>query len=179
MSTAINKSAKISIVIFSTISFTLLFAAWLMFGVLAIPIQKEFQLTEIEFGWLTSIAILNGALWRLFFGIIADKYGGKKIFIIIMIISTIFCFLISNVSSFSHLLIYAFFLGISGNSFSVGIAWNSAWFEKKEQGFALGIFGAGNVGASVTKIIGPTLIVAIPAVGLFNGLIPEIGRAHD
>ncbi len=172
MSTAINKSAKISIVIFSTISFTLLFAAWLMFGVLAIPIQKEFQLTEIEFGWLTSIAILNGALWRLFFGIIADKYGGKKIFIIIMIISTIFCFLISNVSSFSHLLIYAFFLGISGNSFSVGIAWNSAWFEKKEQGFALGIFGAGNVGASVTKIIGPTLIVAIPAVGLFNGLIP-------
>lgn len=89
-----------------------------------------------------------------------------------MIISTIFCFLIGRATTFEQLLIYAFFLGIAGNSFSVGIAWNSAWFAKKEQGFALGIFGAGNVGASVTKIIGPTLILAVPITGYFNGLIP-------
>lgn len=163
---------KNSVVYLSTIGFTLLFAVWLMFGILAIPIQKEFNLSEIEFGWLTAIAILNGALWRLVFGIIADKYGGKKIFLVIIAISCVFCFLISYADSFNKLILYAFFLGIAGNSFSVGIAWNSAWFGKNEQGYALGLFGAGNVGASVTKIIGPTLIVLVPATGLLNGNIP-------
>ena len=36
----------------------------------------------------------------------------------------------------------------------------------------LGIFGGGNVGASVTKLIGPTLIALVPAAGLFGGLVP-------
>jgi NNP family nitrate/nitrite transporter-like MFS transporter len=63
-------------------------------------------------------------------------------------------------------------VGFAGNSFSVGIAWNSAWFPKDQQGFALGVFGAGNVGASVTKFIGPALIASIPAAGYLGGLIP-------
>jgi NNP family nitrate/nitrite transporter-like MFS transporter len=54
----------------------------------------------------------------------------------------------------------------------VGIAWNAAWFPKKRQGTALGVFGAGNVGASVTKLIGPVLIAALPAAGFFGGLVP-------
>lgn len=48
----------------------------------------------------------------------------------------------------------------------------SAWTPKNRQGFALGVFGAGNVGASVTKFIGPTLIAAVPAAGYASGLIP-------
>jgi MFS transporter, NNP family, nitrate/nitrite transporter len=57
----------------STIGFTLMFAVWLMFGILAIPIREEFGLTEQQFGWLTAIAILNGAFWRLAFGVLADR----------------------------------------------------------------------------------------------------------
>jgi NNP family nitrate/nitrite transporter-like MFS transporter len=64
------------------------------------------------------------------------------------------------------------FFGIAGNSFSVGIAWNAAWFTRERQGFALGTFGAGNVGASVTKLIGPALIAAVPTAGLLGGLVP-------
>ena len=30
----------------STIAFTLMFAVWLMFGILGVPIQKEFGLTD-------------------------------------------------------------------------------------------------------------------------------------
>jgi len=68
--------------------------------------------------------------------------------------------------------VWAFLVGIAGNSFSVGIAWNSAWYPAAQQGLALGIFGAGNVGASVTKLIGPALIAVIPAAGLAGGFIP-------
>ncbi|MFN3491203.1 MAG: MFS transporter, partial [Anaerolineales bacterium] len=57
-------------------------------------------------------------------------------------------------------------------AFSIGISWNSAWFPREQQGFALGVFGAGNVGASVTKLIGPWLISIVPVAGLAGGFIP-------
>ena len=161
-----------TILALSTTAFTLMFAVWLMFGVLGIPIRKEFGLTEVQFGWLTAIAILNGSIWRLAFGIWTDRFGGRLVLTLLVGATAIPAFLVSRSTSFNELLIYAFLVGMAGNAFSVGIAWNSAWFPKSRQGFALGVFGAGNVGASVTKFIGPLLIVLVPAAGWFGGLIP-------
>ena len=62
----------------------------------------------------------------------------------------------------------------------MGIAWNAAWAPRERQGFALGLFGAGNVGASVTKFIGPPIILATAgttyALGVQGGwrLIPVV-----
>ena len=67
---------------------------------------------------------------------------------------------VSFADNYAMLLILAFCVGIVGNSFSAGVAWNSAWYSPQHKGFALGVFGAGNVGASVTKIIGPGIITA-------------------
>lgn len=156
----------------STLNFTLMFAVWLMFGVLGIPIRKEFGLTEIQFGWLTAIAILNGSLWRLLFGILTDRYGGRVVMTLLTAFTAIPAFWVSRATTFNELLIAAFLVGIAGNSFSVGIAWNSAWFPRQTQGFALGTFGAGNVGASVTKFIGPALIALVPVVGYGGGFFP-------
>ena len=66
----------------------------------------------------------------------------------------------------------AFFVGFAGNLFSVGIAWNSHWFDRNRQGFALGVFGAGNVGASVTKFIGPVIIASTVGGSYLGGFIP-------
>lgn len=148
----------------STTGFTLMFAVWLMFGVLGIPIRDEFGLTDVELSWLTAIAILNGALWRLPAGLLADRYGGRKVFITMLLVTAVPTFLVSQATTFAMLLGAAFFAGFAGNAFSVGIAWNSAWFPRARQGFALGVFGAGNVGASVTKLVGPALIVAVPSL---------------
>ena len=71
--------------------------------------------------------------------------------------------LVARATTFGELMVCAFFFGIAGNSFSIGIAWNAAWSARERQGFALGVFGAGNVGASVTKLIGPALIALVPA----------------
>lgn len=68
------------------------------------------------------------------------------------------------------LLILAFLVGFVGNSFSVGVAWNNAWFSDSRKGFALGLFGAGNVGASVTKFIGPPLIAATAGTTYMLGI---------
>lgn len=155
----------------STAAFTLMFAVWLQFGILAIPIRKELGLTEMQFAWLTSIAILNGSIWRLLLGIWADRFGAKKVLLLLMVATAGASWAVSQARTFEHLLVCAFLVGLAGNSFSVGVAWNSAWFPKSRQGLALGFFGAGNVGASVTKLVGPLLIAAVPSAGYFGGVI--------
>ncbi len=151
----------------STLGFTLLFAVWLMFGVLGIPIRAEFKLTDLQFSWLAAIAVLNGAIWRLSLGMLADRIGGRIVTVALLFFCSVPAFLIAYAHSYHELLLYAFFVGLAGNGFSIGIAWNSAWFPKQSQGTVLGIFGAGNVGASVTKLIGPTMIALIPAAGFY------------
>lgn len=156
----------------STIGFTVMFAVWLMFGVLGIPLRQELGLTPVQLSWISAVAILNGSIWRLPFGILTDRVGGRRVFAGMMLLTAVPAFLVSRAGSYTELLIYAFLVGLSGNSFTVGIAWNAAWFPPERQGFALGVFGAGNVGASVTKFIGPALIAFIPAAGFLGGAIP-------
>jgi NNP family nitrate/nitrite transporter-like MFS transporter len=66
--------------------------------------------------------------------------------------------------------VLAFLVGFAGNLFSVGIAWNAAWWPKERQGFALGVFGAGNVGASVTKLHRLPTIIASTAGAMYLGI---------
>ena len=169
---SLDEGGRAAVLTLSTVGFTLMFAVWLMFGVLGIPIRKELALTELQFGWLTAIAVLNGSLWRLLFGILTDRYGGRLVMTALIAATAIPAFLVSRATSFAELMVYGFLVGLAGNAFSVGIAWNSAWFPRHRQGFALGVFGAGNVGASVTKFIGPALIAAVPAVGYAGGVVP-------
>jgi NNP family nitrate/nitrite transporter-like MFS transporter len=149
-----------------------MFAVWLMFGVLGIPIRKEFGLSDVQLAWLTAVAILNGSLWRLPAGVLTDRVGGRIVFIVMLTVTAVPTYLVSRADSYAALLGFAFLAGFAGNSFSAGIAWNAAWTPRGRQGFALGVFGAGNVGASVTKIIGPALIVVVPAAGYVGGLVP-------
>lgn len=157
----------------STFAFTLMFAVWLMFGVLGIPIQKEFGLSDSQLAWLSSVAILNGSIWRLFLGVLTDRIGGKRVTIVMLLVTSIPAYLLAHMTLNYHwLLVLAFLVGFAGNLFSVGIAWNSHWFERERQGFALGVFGAGNVGASVTKFIGPPIIAGTVGASYIGGIIP-------
>lgn len=167
-----TEKGKTSVLVLSSIGFTLMFAVWLMFGVLGIPIRKELGLTDVQLSWLAAIAILNGSFWRLLFGILADRFGGRIVFTL-LVVATIFpSYMVSRAATYEELMVWAFFVGLAGNAFSVGVSWTSAWYPREQKGFALGVFGAGNVGASVTKLIGPALIAIIPAAGLAGGWIP-------
>jgi NNP family nitrate/nitrite transporter-like MFS transporter len=152
----------------STVGFTLMFAVWLMFGILGKPIQQEFGLSEVQLSWIVAAAALNGSLWRLPTGMITDRIGGRKVMTFLLAATAVPAFLVSRADSYAMLLVLAFFVGFGGNSFSAGIAWNSAWQPRERQGFALGLFGAGNVGASVTKFIGPPLITGTAGASYFG-----------
>lgn len=155
----------------STLAFTLMFAVWLQFGILGLSIQKEFGLSDTAFYWLTALPVLNGAIWRLWTGILADRWGGRIVMTGLLLAAAVPTFLLSGVQSAPMLFVLAFLIGFAGNSFSSGIAWNSAWFPRSQQGFALGVFGAGNVGASVTKLIGPAIIAGTAGSVYLGGKI--------
>lgn len=161
----------------STSAFTLLFAVWLMLGVLAVPMKTELGLSAFQFTVLTSIAVLSGSLFRLPFGVWTDRFGGRVMMTGILLFAAVPCFLLSRATTFREALLCAVAYGLAGNSFSVGIAWNAAWFPREKQGAALGTFGAGNVGASVTKLLGPALMALVPAGGMLGGFVPGGYRA--
>ena len=69
-------------------------------------------------------------------------------------------YMISMATEYWHFLVLGLFVGLAGGSFSVGIAYVAKWFDKSTQGTAMGIFGAGNAGAAVTKFVAPAIIAA-------------------
>ncbi|HQR80325.1 MAG TPA: MFS transporter, partial [Actinomycetota bacterium] len=115
------RPGAVRVLVISTVAFTLMFAVWLMFGVLGIPIRKEFGLSDVQLSWITAVAVLNGAIWRLPFGILTDRRGGRLVLTVMLAATAIPAFLVSTASNYTQLLIYAFLVGLAGNAFSVGI----------------------------------------------------------
>ena len=150
-----------SVVIMSTLAFTVCFMVWMMFAVIGIPIKTTLGLNETQFGLLVSMPVLTGSLIRLPLGMLTDRYGGRIVFFILMISTVVPIYLISYGTAFWHYLVTGLFVGIAGGSFTVGISYCARWFPKQKQGTAMGIFGAGNTGAAVTKLVAPGIVVAL------------------
>ncbi len=171
MTKKIISNKENTVLALSFIGFTLAFAVWMMYGVMGIPIRKEFGLTDQQLAWLLAASALAGALPRGPIGLLTDRLGGRVVFTALLLVVVPGAILVSYAQTYEQLLFLALWTGLTGNTFTVGIAWNSAWFPKERQGFALGFFGAGNVGASVTKFIAPPVIAMLPS-GYIAGVIP-------
>ncbi|MFJ5298710.1 nitrate/nitrite transporter [Pseudomonas sp. NPDC088368] len=144
----------------STLAFTICFMIWMMFAVLGVPIKELLDLNETQFGLLAATPVLTGSLVRLPLGLLADRFGGRSVFFLLMLVCVLPLYLISHATAYWQFLVLGLFVGLAGGSFSVGIAYVAKWFDKDNQGFAMGVFGAGNAGSAVTKFLAPALIAA-------------------
>lgn len=144
----------------STLAFTVCFMVWMMFAVLGVPIKELLQLNETQFGLLAATPVLTGSLVRLPLGLLTDRFGGRIVFFLLMLCCVGPLYLISHATAYWQFLLLGLFVGLAGGSFSVGIAYVAKWFDKDSQGFAMGVFGAGNAGSAVTKFLAPALIAA-------------------
>lgn len=149
-----------SVLISSTFAFTVCFAVWMMFAVLGIPIKAQLDLSETQFGLLAAMPVLTGSLVRVPLGIWTDRYGGRIVFFLTMLVAVVPIWLMAYATAYWHFLVLALFVGLVGGSFSVGTPYVARWFPRKKQGFAMGVFGAGNSGSAITKFAAPALIIA-------------------
>ena len=166
---------QISVLTMNTLAFAVNFAVWVMFSVIGIKIKGELNLNETEFGLLVATPVLTGSLVRLPLGILTDRYGGRMIYFLQMLAVVVPTWLLSYATEYWQYLVLGLFIGVAGGSFAVGIAYTSAWFSKERQGTAMGIFGAGNAGSSLTKFVAP-LIIAASATGSWRA-VPQVYAA--
>jgi NNP family nitrate/nitrite transporter-like MFS transporter len=134
---------------------------WTIFSIIGVKIKQQLGLSDTLFGVLVATPILTGSISRIFLGVWTEQYGGRLVFALQMLASAAACWLLASAQSYPGFLAAALGVGLAGGSFIVGVAYTSQWFEKEKQGTALGIFGAGNVGAAVTNFGAPFLVVAL------------------
>jgi MFS transporter, NNP family, nitrate/nitrite transporter len=144
----------------STGAFTLCFAVWMMFAILGIPLKQSLGLSDTEFGLIAATPVLSGSLVRVPLGIWTDRYGGRIVFVALMLATVVPVWFIADATELWQFLLLGFVVGLAGGSFSVGTPYVAAWFPKSRQGFAMGVFGAGNSGAALNKFVAPALIAA-------------------
>ncbi len=159
-SSTINPSDQGRALWLSTIAFTVCFAVWTIFAIIGIQIKADLGLSDTQFGLLVGTPILTGSLIRLILGIWSDQYGGRIVYTLTMLSAAVMTGLLTFAYDYPTFLLAALGVGIAGGSFSVGVAYVAKWYPKEKQGTALGIFGAGNVGAAVTKFAAPVIMVA-------------------
>ena len=144
----------------STLAFTVCFAVWTIFSIIGVKIKQDLGLSDTQFGLLAGTPILTGSLSRIFLGIWTDQYGGRVVYVLTMLAAAAATFALSYATSYEMMLLAALGIGLAGGSFAVGVAYVSKWYPKEKQGTALGVFGAGNVGAAVTKFVAPFVMIA-------------------
>lgn len=156
-----DRRKQVSVLTMNTLAFTVNFAVWTMFSIIGIRIKEELGLNETEFGLLVATPILTGSLVRLPLGILTDRYGGRIVYFVQMVLVAIPTYGLAFADQYWQYLAIGLFVGLAGGSFAIGIAYTSAWFDKRHQGTAMGIFGAGNAGAAVTNLVAPLIVVAL------------------
>jgi MFS transporter, NNP family, nitrate/nitrite transporter len=149
-----------SVLAVSTLAFTVCFMVWMMFGVIGIPIRKLLNLNATQFGLLTAMPVLTGSLIRVPLGIWTDRFGGRIVMAVLMAATVPAIWMMSYATAYWHFLVIGLFVGLAGGSFSVGTPYVARWFPKKRQGFAMGVYGAGNSGSAVNKFVAPAILVA-------------------
>ena len=145
----------------STFAFTVCFAVWTIFSIIGVKIKQDLGLNDTQFGLLVATPVLTGSVSRIFLGVWTEQFGGRIMFSLQMLITAVAVWLLTSAQTYEVFLLAALGLGLAGGSFIVGVAYTSRWFDKEHQGTALGIFGAGNVGAAVTNFAAPFLVVAL------------------
>lgn len=144
----------------NTLAFMICFSAWMLNGTLVsfLVDNHVYEWSPVQIGWLLGVPVLTGSIFRLPVGLLTDRFGGRYIFSLLMLISAIPMLLLSFTNSYLIFLLCSFGFGLTGASFAVGVAFTSVWYPAKWQGTALGIFGLGNLGAALTTLISPSAL---------------------
>ncbi len=113
-----------------------------------------------EMGLLSGAIMLGYLLFSLIGGILATRFGPKRIVVASLLCGSLSMFSISRLSGFFPLLFFAFTMGAGGAGSHISITTlPMAWFEERRLGGALGVVTGGTgLGIIVTGLLLPYLL---------------------
>lgn len=163
----------------ATLAFALCFSAWGLIAPLAKRFEDQFDLTSTETAVLVAVPVVLGSLLRIPLGQLTDRFGGRKVFTLVLLLSAVPAVLLGYAGSYASLVAVGFALGLSGASFAVGVPFVARWYPKRRQGFAVGVYGVGNIGTAVAAFSAPAIVDhwGRPLLGWIYGLVLVGGAA--
>jgi NNP family nitrate/nitrite transporter-like MFS transporter len=128
---------------------------------------------------MVAVPVIVGSLGRIPLGALTDRYGGRIVFASLSFVVIAPVLFLAFATSYPTLLLGGLLLGLGGASFAVGVPFVNAWFPPERRGFALGVYGMGNIGTAISGFVSPRVAsslgrpwaflivaVALAAVGL-------------
>ena len=169
------------------VAFALCFTAWSLIAPFAKTFKHDLGLDYTEALLLTAIPVVLGSLLRVPLGILTDRFGGRIVFTLLLAFSALPAVLFGYAHSYGELLAVGFLLGVAGASFAVGVPFVAGWYGRERQGFALGVYGMGNIGTAVAFFGAPpisnrwgqTTVGWVTGIGLLTGAVLFYLLARD
>ena len=163
----------------ATLGFAVNFWAWSLLSPLAPRYQELLGLSPLAVSVMVAVPVIVGSLGRIPLGALTDNYGGRIVFALLSFVTIVPVVFLAFASAYPALLLGGLVLGLGGASFAVGVPFVSAWFPPERRGFALGVYGMGNIGSAISGFLTPRIAssvgrpwaflivaVALAAVGL-------------
>src|SRR6516165_918383 len=141
----------------STAAFAACFAVFGSLSAMMPDVKRLLPLTDSQKWLAISLPVLLGSLGRIPLGILADRLGGRLVFALTLTASIVPVILLGLVHSYPLLLLCGFLVGIALASFAVGVSFVSPWYPANRQGYALGVYGAGNIGQAIASFGSPVV----------------------
>lgn len=151
-----NNSATTALTM-GTLAFGVAFAAWSLLSPIITGIQKEHGLSDFETSLLLAVPVILGSLLRIPLGIMTDRYGGRIVFTLLLLLVIPALLILALATNFAMYVIGGLWLGLSGASFAVGVPFVSRHYPPARQGFVLGVYGAGNIGTAIAARLAPQI----------------------
>lgn len=159
--------------VLATVAFAVAFVGWSLVAPLAKDFQDDLGLSNTRTLVLTAVPVVLGSLLRVPVGVLTDHVGGRVMFPVVLAVSAIPAAAFGFVEGYTGLLVVGFFLGIAGSSFAVGIPFVAGWYPRERQGYALGVYGMGNIGTAVAAFSAPAIVefVSREALGIVSAVL--------
>ena len=150
--------ARTTNLVLATVAFAVAFVGWSLFAPLAKEFQDDLDLTDTRTLALTAVPVVLGSLLRIPVGALTDRLGGRIMFPVVLAFSALPAAAFGFADGYEALIVVGFFLGVAGSSFAVGVPFVAGWYPKERQGFALGIYGMGNIGTAIAAFSAPAIV---------------------
>lgn len=151
-------NGKTKILHLSWLAFFISFLVWFNHAPLLAAMRETFGLSDQQ---VKTLLILNVALTipaRIIIGMLVDAFGPRRIYSLLLFISSFLCFGFAVAENYQQLALMRFLLGFVGAGFVIGIRMISEWFPAKQAGIAQGIYGGwGNFGSAGAALALPTV----------------------
>ncbi|MET0769760.1 MAG: MFS transporter [Solirubrobacteraceae bacterium] len=139
-------------------AFTATFYGWALLGPLGPELQDDLGLSDVQLSVAVAVPVLLGSLMRIPMGVLAERFGGRRVFTWLLAYSILPLVVLAFVhDSFAAIIVLGFLLGFAGASFPIGVPFVNRWYPPERQGAALGIYGAGMGGTVLAGLTAPRI----------------------